>query len=88
MPNRSDFHWHPPDHAMTYLLQFLCDMLSLTISYTLLAPHNLFLYMFSQDNDWVQLKSLAVPRAGFGHLSRKPWTCNTSAIFCVKIKPF
>ena len=43
---------------MIYLLQFLCDNLSLTISYTLLAPHNLFLHMFLQDNDWV-----AVPRS-------------------------
>ena len=25
---------------------------------------------------------------GFGHLSSKPWTRNTSTIFCVKIKPF
>jgi hypothetical protein len=49
---------------MIYLLQFLCDTLSnLTISYTLLAPHNLFLYMFSQDNDGVCLKSLAVLRS-------------------------
>ena len=49
--------------AMTCLLQFLCDSLSLTISYTLLAPHNLFLYMFSQDDDWLWLKSLSVPRS-------------------------
>ena len=38
---------------MAYLLQVLCDTLSLTISYTLLAPHNLFLFMFSQHSDLV-----------------------------------
>jgi len=42
LPNRSNFHWHHVNCAMAYILQLLGCMFSLTIIYTLLAPHNLF----------------------------------------------